>query len=68
MEIKEISKRENEKINELIRSIISINNLMKSLNIPKEVLEKEIKPFGNASHIILPKEYTSKKARIIIGR
>ena len=64
----ELNRKEKEKINELVKSMITINSLMKTLNIPEEILEKEIKPFGNASHIILPKEYTNKKARVIIGR
>ncbi len=68
MDSQEGSKKEKEKINELIKSLVAINSLLKSLNIPQEILEKEIKPFGNASHIILPKEYTSKKAWVIIGR
>jgi len=63
-----LNKKEKDKINELVKSLIAINSLMKTLNIPEDILEKEIKPFGNASHIILPKEYTSKKAKIIIRR
>ena len=38
---------------------------MKKL-IPKSVSDKKIKPFGNASHIILPKECAGKKATVII--
>jgi len=38
---------------------------MKKL-VPESVLEKDIKLFGNASHIILPKEYANKKATVII--
>ncbi len=64
----ELNSGEKRKINELIKSIMIIKSIMKTLNIPEEVLEKEIKPFGNASHIILPKEYTSKKAKIIVKR
>ena len=41
---------------------------MKTLNIPEKILEKEIKPFGNASHIILPKEFANKKAKVIIKK
>ncbi len=63
----ELNKKEKDRINELVKSIISIKKLMKTLGVPEEILEKEVKPFGNASHIILPKEYTSKKARIIIS-
>jgi len=38
---------------------------MKKL-LPESITEKEVKPFGNASHIILPKEYAHKKATVII--
>ena len=64
----ELSSKEKKKINELVKNLVVINNIMKTLNVPEEVLEKEIKPFGNASHIILPKEYTRKKAKVIVKR
>ncbi len=63
-----LNKQNKKELNELIKKITEINKIMGVLNIPKEVLEKEIKPFGNASHIILPKEYKSKKAKVIIKR
>ena len=56
------------KINQLIREIKIINGLLKELNIPEKILEKQIKLFGNASHVILPKKYANKKAKIIIKR
>ncbi len=40
---------------------------MKEL-LPEAIKNKEVKPFGNASHIILPKEYAGKKATIIIKK
>lgn len=40
---------------------------MKKL-LPEAITDKEIKPFGNASHIILPKGYANKKATIIIKK
>ncbi|HLC57203.1 MAG TPA: DUF2080 family transposase-associated protein [Candidatus Nanoarchaeia archaeon] len=52
----------------LERNLKGIVENMKKLGIPEEVIEKEIKPFGNASHIILPKEYENKKAKVIISR
>lgn len=36
--------------------------------LPESITEREIKPFGNASHIILPKEYAYKKAKVIIRK
>ena len=62
----ELNKKEKDQINELVKGIIAIKKSMRNLGIPEGILEKEVKPFGNASHIILPKEYTSKKAKIII--
>jgi len=52
----------------LNEGIKNIQEVMKKLEIPEEVTEKEIKPFGNASHIILPKEYANKKAIVIIKK
>ncbi|OGJ17895.1 hypothetical protein A3K73_07780 [Candidatus Pacearchaeota archaeon RBG_13_36_9] len=66
--IQELSRKEKDQVNELVKSIIAIKKSMKSLGIPEEILEKEVKPFGNASHIILPKEYTRKKARVILSK
>jgi len=45
-----------------------IDEEMRKFNVPDEILEKEIKPFGNASHIILPKEFANKKAKVIIKK
>lgn len=37
--------------------------------IPEAILnDVEVKPFGNASHIILPKQYVKKKVTIIIRK
>jgi putative transposon-encoded protein len=36
--------------------------------IPESIKDAEIKRFGNASHIILPKEYSGKKATVIIKK
>lgn len=33
-----------------------------------EVIERDVKPFGNASHIILPQKHKGKKATIIIKK
>jgi len=66
--MKDFGKEEQRKINELIKGVKTINKIMGSLNIPEGILEKDIKPFGNASHIILSKEHTNKKAKIIIKK
>ena len=48
----------------------AINKLQEGLNfiqsIIPNVVETEVKPFGNSSHIILPKEHEGKKATVII--
>jgi putative transposon-encoded protein len=36
--------------------------------IPESIKDTEIKKFGNASHIILPKEYAGKKATVIVKK
>ena len=58
----------NKVLNNLNESMKIIEENMKTLNIPEEILDREIKPFGNASHIILPKEYSNKQAKIIIKK
>ncbi len=52
----------------LMEGIRRINEDMKKLNVPEEVLDREVKPFGNASHIILPEKYKGKKAKVIIKK
>jgi len=37
------------------------------LNTGDEIIEREIKGFGNASHIILPQKHKGSKATIIIN-
>ena len=36
--------------------------------LPQAVKDAEIKRFGNASHIILPKEYAGKRATVIVKK
>ena len=45
-----------------------VENVYQTLKkmVPESITNKEIKGFGNASHIILPKEYAGKKATVII--
>ncbi len=58
----------NNNLKKLEQGIEIITKAMKLLDIPEEVLERETKPFGNASHIILPKEYSNKIVKIIIKK
>ena len=55
------------KIQSLERNIRNINQLIKSFGVPEKVLEREVKSFGNGSHVILPKEHLNKKVRVIVG-
>ncbi len=36
--------------------------------LPSAIKDVEVKKFGNASHIVLPKEYVGKKATILIKK
>ncbi len=54
-------------LNKLQEDVKKAYGTMKEL-LPEAIVDKEIKPFGNASHIILPKEYANKKATIIIKK
>lgn len=45
-----------------------LNKQLKKSQVPEDILERKVKSFGNASHIILPKEYEEKKAIIIIKK
>ena len=56
------------KLERLNNCLKTIDKIMKQLNVPEEVIEKDIKPFGNASHMILPKQYQNKKATILIRK
>jgi putative transposon-encoded protein len=53
------------KVSLLTKEMILIDEIMKDLNVPEHVLEKKIKIFGNASHVILPKNCANKNKIII---
>lgn len=36
--------------------------------LPEAIKDAEVKRFGNASHIILPKEYAGKRATVIVKK
>lgn len=56
----------NKKVNSLMKDLSSIKKTMDSLGGFKGVMKKEIRPFGNSCHIILPKEFLNKRANVII--
>jgi len=58
---------ETAKLQSLEKNIRNINQLIKSFGVPEKVLEREVKTFGNGSHVILPKEHLNKRVRIIVG-
>lgn len=60
--------KEAKKIERLKIYLRQVDETLKQLNSTEEVLEKEVKPFGNSSHMILPKRYQNKKASIIIRK
>ena len=36
--------------------------------LPSAIKDAEVKKFGNASHIVLPKEYVGKRATVLIKK
>lgn len=36
--------------------------------LPSAIKDVEVKKFGNAAHIVLPKEYTGKRATVLIKK
>lgn len=54
------------KFQEINKEIIKINSMIKDLGVVEEVMEKEVKTFGNGGHIILPKNYLNRRVKIII--
>ncbi len=55
-----------QKIESLVQGIQEIDVLMKSIGVPEDVLEREVKVFGNGGHIVLPKQHLNKKVKIIV--
>jgi putative transposon-encoded protein len=56
------------KVEKIKQLLAELQDEMDSLNIPDEILEKEITEFGNSAHIILPKDYAKKSAIIIVKK
>lgn len=54
-------------LEKLSKGVTEVYDLLKTI-VPEAITEKEIKSFGNASHIVLPKEYEGKKAVVIIKK
>lgn len=54
------------KIENLVKGIKKIDSMMKQVGVPEDVLEREVKVFGNGGHIVLPKQHLNKKVKIIV--
>ena len=65
----EINKKEIKvNLEKLQKDVSQAYETMKKI-LPEAILkDQEVKSFGNASHIILPKEYIGKKITIIVKR
>ncbi|MEK6898398.1 MAG: DUF2080 family transposase-associated protein [Nanoarchaeota archaeon] len=55
-------------LNKLEKGMKMVEEVMKNFKFPEDVFEKEIQPFSNSSHIVLPKKYAKKTAIIIIKK
>lgn len=54
------------KIENLVKGIKKVDLMMKQVGVPEDVLEREVKVFGNGGHIVLPKQHLNKRVKIII--
>ena len=54
-------------LEQLQKDVVKAYDSMKMM-VPHAVQNVEVKPFGNAAHIILPKEFAGKKAVVFIKR
>ena len=73
------NKKQSEKIIDLNSKELKINleqlqkdvkkayNSMKKI-IPEALKDCEVKKFGNAAHVILPKKYSGKKVTVIVRK
>ncbi|GAH17688.1 unnamed protein product [marine sediment metagenome] len=54
---------------EQIKNLLEeIEKIMKELNIPDEIIEREVLATGNSAHITIPKKHLNKKAIVIINK
>ena len=52
-----------------IKSLLrEVESLMKDINIPEKIIEKDVTVFGNSAHVVVPREYVKKKAIVIIKK
>lgn len=54
-------------LEKLRKDVKKVSSSMRKL-LPESIDTKKIKSFGNASHIVLPKEYAGKRATVIIKK
>jgi len=61
------NKREvQKKVRLIVENISSMNKTIESLGEIPEVVNKKVKAFGNGCHVVLPKQFLNKKARVVI--
>ena len=54
-------------LEKLQKDVKKAYSTMKNI-LPEAIKDAQVKRFGNASHIILPKKYAGKKATVMIRR
>ena len=60
-------KMNRKKMTELKTQIETINMTLSDLGVSEDVLEREVKSFGNGAHIVIPKQHVNKRVKIVIG-
>lgn len=55
------------KVNDLVRELSKIQGILRDLDVVDDVMERQVKAFGNGGHVIVPKEHLNKKVRLIVG-
>lgn len=55
------------KVEDLKRQLEKIDGILSDLGVSEDVMEREVKSFGNGAHIVLPKHHVNKKVKIIVG-
>jgi len=53
-------------VEELEKGIEKIHLLIEKIGASKKMLERKVVSFGNGGHIVIPKEYLNRKAKIIL--
>lgn len=57
----------NKKVDDLVRELKKLHSILSDLGVSDDVIERQVKTFGNGGHVVLPKQHLNKSVRIIIG-